>query len=262
MTIKVHPLYIIFSFILIYCGRIDECLLYFIVVLLHEMAHYMVARLLGYKLNHMVFMPYGIGIGGENVRFQNKHEIMIALAGPCMNFLLAIGTMALWWWVPIMYSYTKLFVTINLVLGIFNLLPFYPLDGGRVLYALTVFTKWAKKIDTLDTILTIGTSCILLINFIYSIFHEINFTLLFIALFLLASIGRYRKENLNYRLFTHIDPQPKKMEKILVYKDTKVQTMLDMLRCDRYYTFVIMDNEQQIIKEITQDQLIALSRQK
>lgn len=262
MTIKIHPLYIIFTFVLIYSGQFSACMIYLVALLLHEFAHYFVARLLGYRLNNMVFMPYGIGIGGKNIIFKNSHEVMIALAGPLLNFLLVLMVIAGWWLMPLSYAYTRLFMQVNLVLGIFNLLPFYPLDGGRVLYASIAHTKWAKKIALLDKIVTVLTSSVMLIAFIYSIFHTINFTLLFIALFLLASIGRYQKENIDYKLLTHIRQEPKIMERVRVQKSTKVDDMLSMLRLDRYVTFVMMTEDGQILKEITQDELIASLRQK
>lgn len=262
MTIKIHPLYIIFTFVLIYCGQISACLIYLICLLMHEFAHYFVARLLGYKLNNMVFMPYGIGIGGKNVLFKNSHEVLIALAGPMLNFLIVLIVVAGWWVFPISFAYTKLLFQVNLVLGVFNLLPFYPLDGGRVLYASVTHKKWAKKIEWVDKILTVITSCGMLIAFVYSIFYTINFTLLFIALFLLASIGRYQKENIDFKLLTHIRKEPKIMEKVMVYPDTKVEDMLSMLRLDKHFTFVVMSKEGKEMKEITQEELIKSLRQK
>lgn len=262
MTIKIHPLYIIFTFILVYSGQFSACFIYLIALLMHEFAHYFVARLLGYKLNNMVFMPYGIGIGGKNIVFKSSHEVMIALAGPILNFLLVLIVVAGWWIMPLSYAYTKLFMQVNLVLGIFNLLPFYPLDGGRVLYASISHKKWAKKVELVDRILTILTSGGMLCSFIYSIFHEVNFTLLFIALFLLASIGRYQKENIDYKLLTHIKREPKIMERVMVQKNTKVDELLSMLRLDKYITFVMVAEDGHIMKEITQDELIRSLRQK
>lgn len=262
MTIKIHPLYIIFTFVLIYCGQFSACLIYLISLLMHEFAHYFVARMLGYKLNNMVFMPYGIGIGGKNVVFKNSHEVLIALAGPLLNFLIALIVVAGWWLFPISFAYTTLLVQVNLVLGIFNLLPFYPLDGGRVLYASVTSKKWARRMEWIDKIFTVITSFCMMVAFLYSIFHTINFTLLFISLFLLASIGRYQKENIDFKLLTHIRKEPKIMQKVMVYPDTKVEDMLSMLRLDKHFTFVVMSREGNKIKEMTQEELIKSLRQK
>ena len=262
MTIKIHPLYIIFTFVLIYCGQISACLVYLISLLLHEFAHYFVAKLLGYKLNNMVFMPYGIGIGGKNVTFKNTHEILIALAGPMLNFFIVLVVVAGWWVFPISFAYTSLLVQVNLALGIFNLLPFYPLDGGRVLYASVTNKKWSKRIAMIDKVATIITAILMMTIFIYSIFHSINFTMLFISLFLLASIGRYQKENIDFKLLTHIKSEPKIMEKVLVYPDTKVEDLLSMLRLDKYLVFVLLSKDGQVTKEISQEELIQSLRQK
>ena len=261
MSIKVHPLYIVFSFVLIYCGRWQSCLVYLIVLILHEMAHYLVARILGYKLTNVVFMPYGIGIGGNNVFFAKRHEIWIALAGPLCNFLLALITMSGWWLVPVSYHYTGLFFEVNIVLGVFNLIPLYPLDGGRVLYA-CCHPKYMLRVERTEKWFCMITAVLFLGCFVYSVMHTVNFSLLFIALFLLASIGRYQKDFFHSKLLTSVERSPKVIETVMVYHDTKVADMIKMLRCDKYYHFVVVDKNNKPIKTITQDQLIALSKAK
>lgn len=75
-------------------------------------------------------------------RFSNPRQDMIKVgfAGPCANFLLAIISAAVLWFIPARSSFTDLLydsfnymVLLNLVLGVFNLVPIPPLDGSRVL---------------------------------------------------------------------------------------------------------------------------------
>lgn len=87
------------------------------------------------------FNPY-------NLRNQKWGEFLVGLAGPGSNFLVAVlaGLFLRFFFFanPGMVFFFSFFVWINLVLGIFNLLPIHPLDGSRIFFKLPVFQKLEK----------------------------------------------------------------------------------------------------------------------
>ncbi|MFT4976326.1 MAG: Zn-dependent protease [Myxococcota bacterium] len=101
-------------------------------VLLHELGHALVARRFGIDTRSITLYPFG-GIAALTAEPDSpRSELWIALAGPAVNFALAALTLPLaWLGAPLAAT----FIGINLVLGIFNLLPAFPMDGGRVLRA-------------------------------------------------------------------------------------------------------------------------------
>ncbi len=126
----------------------------FACVVLHELGHSWAARRVGIGTKQILLLPIG---GLAELDGQPKkpgHELLIALAGPMVNLVIAAvlalalgGALALGWLdQPALTSLEPSAVTLavvlmgsNVVLALFNLLPFFPLDGGRVLRAVLAF---------------------------------------------------------------------------------------------------------------------------
>ena len=105
-------------------------------VLAHEFGHALVARHYGIRTRRIVLWPIGGVAQLEGEPRSPKQELHIALAGPAVNFVLA-GALFLvvkLLGLPTLGLLASLVVA-NLTLGIFNLIPAFPMDGGRVLRA-------------------------------------------------------------------------------------------------------------------------------
>tara|TARA_R110002094_G_scaffold5874_4_gene14845 strand:+ start:10814 stop:12028 length:1215 start_codon:yes stop_codon:yes gene_type:complete len=120
-------------------------------LLLHELAHSVVARHLGVPINNITLFLFGGVAELETEPATAPVEFWIALAGPVMSILLAFGFWMLAQVALLGASASAIFevlsylALINLVLALFNLLPAFPLDGGRVLRAYL----WHKSGDLL-----------------------------------------------------------------------------------------------------------------
>lgn len=118
--------------------------LVFFCVLLHELGHSYVSVRYGYRVRSITLLPIGGLALLDEIPREPRKEIGIALAGPAVNFVLAVllgGVLALvdpdLLLQPVI-SVKRLLPSLfwaNVYLGLFNLLPAYPLDGGRVLRA-------------------------------------------------------------------------------------------------------------------------------
>lgn len=100
-------------------------------VLLHELGHAAVARHFGVRTLEIVMYLIG-GVARLEKQPDFRQEFWIAIAGPMVNFLLAGG---LWLGRPYLGAYPlwQQVAEANLGLGLFNLLPAFPMDGGRIL---------------------------------------------------------------------------------------------------------------------------------
>lgn len=100
-------------------------------VLLHELGHALTARRYGVQTRRIVLTPLGGVAQLESMPRNARAEFWIALAGPLVSFALA-GTA---WVLSASMPIVVLLAYINLALGVFNLLPVFPSDGGRILRA-------------------------------------------------------------------------------------------------------------------------------
>jgi len=114
-----------------------EALLMFVCVLLHELAHSLVARSRGLNVGSITLFIFG---GVSNLQEEPAKagtEFYMAVVGPATSLVLAVVFYAVFLIFPVRTSLTAVTVFylayVNLSLGIFNLIPGFPLDGGRVL---------------------------------------------------------------------------------------------------------------------------------
>ncbi len=109
-------------------------LLFWLAAVLHELGHLAALQILGGQAEKLCFRLSGAEIRYRGSRISYGGEVLLALAGPGMNLLWAVGLAAIARWHP--GELLHRFIGCHLVLAVFNLLPALPLDGGRALQSL------------------------------------------------------------------------------------------------------------------------------
>jgi Zn-dependent protease len=123
-------------------------LAFFVCVILHEFGHAFTALAYGIGVRRILLMPIGGMAEFDHIPRQPRRELLITLAGPSVNFIIA-GLLALALPADLGPSPTNdesavlswlafgdLLMHWNIAMGCFNLLPAFPMDGGRILRAL------------------------------------------------------------------------------------------------------------------------------
>lgn len=253
---SVHPLFFAVGVICAFTGSFLSFVSCTVLALMHEVAHALVSEKLGFKLDKIVLMPFGALISGDIDELGIADEIKIAFAGPLFNFVFAFLIASLWWFFPETYAFTDSFYNCSLSMGIINLIPAFPLDGGRILYAL-VSKKYSEKIAKKTCkIVSLVIFLVFICLFVYSCFTKINITIFFFSLFML--VGFFKNEGCKYsKISFSVNKKAKlglKVDYVLLNEDATVKTALAHLRCDRYLVFCLYKNNS-IVSEVTQDEL-------
>lgn len=193
MKIRID-LKLLFFLVFFYLTRqIKIYLLVFGFVFLHELAHIIVGLILGLKPLQIEIMPFGFCIKflpekedlNRKIRKANLVElkyIYIAIAGPILNLTIA----AIFSYISLQSNseFALLITYSNLLLFIFNLIPIYPLDGGRIIESILKINKGISKTEKQMEIITKTTIILLTIISSIAILYLKNIAILLIIIYL------------------------------------------------------------------------------
>ena len=140
MRFKIDLKIYIFMILFLFTSQIEIYATMMIFAIIHEFGHLIAGLILGMKPEKMEIMPYGVNISFKimlddyNKKIHNGNlleikKIIVALAGPFTNLLIILAT----WNINQNVFSSLIIIYANILLIIFNLLPIYPLDGGRIL---------------------------------------------------------------------------------------------------------------------------------
>lgn len=260
VSVYISPITLVMAVVFVALGMAYEFACSLTAVILHEFAHAKAAKKLGYALNRIKLMPYGAALCGS-ADLRPVHEIAIAAAGPLFNAVLALVFAALWWLVPSSYMFTETFCKCNLYIGMFNLLPVYPLDGGRMALGLLSIKLDRKKSYLAVRIVSAAIGFAALGLFVLSAFYELNVCFLTVGIFMVVSAFIPDQRARYYALFA-MGSRRERMNKPLETRSYAVNGSADLgelakaLDADRFCMFAIYDDDFNKIGEIDETALI------
>lgn len=218
-------------------------------VTLHECFHAIAAKTRGYPSERIIFLPYGATLY-NNHDFDKTSNVIIALAGPLLNLSLALFTVAIWWIFPESFAYLQTFFYANLWTGLFNLLPVTPLDGARVIEAIS---GYKPRVIKLLRIFGVILSLALLLFYLFSLKTTPNFTFLLMAAFLMI-YNIFESDAADLKYLNNASPIVKNYDKgvigqtLYIDENATLQRVLCLIKPDYRYVFYVMKNNEVVCK--------------
>lgn len=157
-------------------------ILFFACVVMHELGHSLTARRYGVQVPRILLMPIGGMAEMDRIPRRPSAELLITIAGPAVNVVIVVLLLPLIWtdlWsteaVPA-HSLAELLINLaaaNAVMAVFNLLPVFPMDGGRILRALLALrfpylraTYWAALLGKVLAVIFAGGAVYFFSNYL------------------------------------------------------------------------------------------------
>ena len=158
---------------------------------IHEIGHLVTGLIIGMKPEKLEIMPFGITVSfkikpqeyNKKIKKGNLLEIkkiIVAIAGPLTNFLIILIASKM----NIEITQYLIIVYTNFLIMIFNLLPIYPLDGGRILKSILHIYFGKRKSEKYINIISKITVCILTVISSISILYIQNIAIFLIDIYL------------------------------------------------------------------------------
>ncbi len=193
MQIKINLQIFLFITIFVLTHQIEIYSFIMLFAFIHELGHMVAGLILNLKPKLLSISPFGISITFEACGYEKLIEmkkIFIAIAGPITNVMILLITVFL----PTNKQIKEFILYSNILIAMFNLIPLYPLDGGRILKGLIKMKYKGIKSD--EIINKISNMIIIILTALSSvgILYLKNIAILFVLIYLWIIIMNENKK--------------------------------------------------------------------
>lgn len=232
-------LFMIFTLCLFFC------------VLLHEYGHALTAKRFNINTQDIILSPIGGIARLQNMPKNPTEEVLVAFAGPAVNVVIStvLGVLIFfmgWNFFPAISTpsfksielFSVMLFWINIMLVVFNLIPAFPMDGGRVLRAVLSY-KWSRLKSTQIAVVSgqFIAGILILLGF-----WQGQFMLPFIGLFVIITAqAELTNEKRKTRLENTTAADVMKTEFQLFYPDDSIEKLLSVASTTNHNIFMVTD---------------------
>lgn len=264
MGFSVSPYVALFAVFALWSGHLQAYCVAIACILLHELGHALTCDLLGFALREIRIHAFGASLQTDELLEENpRAEALVAAAGPAASLLL--GGVSYILFCQLRWEIFYLFFVYHMIFGVFNLLPAFPMDGGRILHACLMQKAGMRKAQKICCAVGICVGiCLILWSLAAWRLFGVNAPLFCIGVVLILSALRQKRCVSSYVLGSFQKQQALQMGEVLpvqvlaVSFDTPLWKVLQFLRQANYSRIEVYNNQMQLVGHV-QEQTIALA---
>ena len=238
----------------------------FLCVLLHEFGHVFAARSYGIKTPDITLLPIGGLARLERMPSKPSEELVVALCGPLVNVVIAATialVMGVSHWGQVDYSFNlsggfwHMLMTWNIFMVIFNMVPAFPMDGGRVLRAVLGFFMEYGRATRVAATLGQGIAMMVVIGMLLG--GGFNPFLALIAFFVFWAAGQEAAVVTQREATRDLEVKDAMLTEFHhLGRDAQLREAVDFLLAGSQQDFPVLDDAGGILGLVTRHQIIAV----
>lgn len=266
ITFSIHLLFFPIIISLYIMGYAEEMIILLAIIMIHELSHGLMAMFLGIKIKEIQILPFGGVVKLDNtLSFTYGEEIIISAAGPISNVVLSATVFFLQGYFGWESNGFNFIIFSSLAIGIFNLLPALPLDGGRILRSVLSYMLGYKKATNVVTIISKIIAILLVaLNIYFFCLGSYNFTLILIGSFIYYQ-SRRENEIAIYSTMKDIAAKKENLNKsgsmlsqhMTVLPETTLGEIFKQFTSRKFHIIYVLDEEYALKGIITEDEILS-----
>lgn len=267
IEIKISYLFFFILILSMFFNYFSQFLILVTVILIHELAHSCVCIYYGIEISEIrLFVFGGIAKYQGDIEGNSKQEVIIALAGPLSNFMLITITLFI---VGILNiennNVVQFFLEANITIGLFNLVPILPLDGGRVARGIIGYYLGIKKATYLVVRLGYCMSILLFSIGIYvALVYNIEYVFLSLVSIYIFLCNKKEKERADFIFVKNLVLKKKSLfsegimdaKYIIAMEFIEIKKIFDEFTLEQYYIITVINTKGKVIGSLSESEVI------
>lgn len=245
-------------------GYFKEYAAAFLSIGLHEMGHIAAARIYGCKPSAVKLLPIGLSVSINDRNCTGKGLLIIYLAGPCINLMLFSTACLAYSVSQNAGAFWETVAATNAYLALFNLIPAYPLDGGRILLELLSGRMGLLAAGRLARWLTFILALLILVFGAFQMYASVyNFSLIIIGLYIIVLWKDSKMESalMNIRQIIYRHSRLKKKgiypaRELVAMKSTRLDEILKYMDFDRFHLIHVLSDDLRLLRVFTEAEIM------
>jgi stage IV sporulation protein FB len=249
--------------ILFAAGYLEEYAAAFLSICLHETGHIIAARIYGCRPDTVKLLPVGLSVSINDRGCNGKGLLVIYSAGPCINLLILAAAYA----ASVSQGaggFWGMVASINAAFALFNLIPVYPLDGGRILLELLSGKIGLLAAGRFARRLSLALALAILCLGVYQLLASAhNFSLIMIGLYVIVLWKNSKMESalMNIRQILYRQSRLKKKgiypaRELVAIKHIRLEDMLQCMDFDRFHLVHVLDDDLRLLRVFTEAEIL------